>query len=502
MGLWSGIKRLARTAVSASTWSQSSPNGVGGYTATDPRRKILGWNNRPGNATANELLTASLPSLRAWCRHLERNNPSARAGVEALVALVVGTGISLEPDTGDEAVDKLIREQWNLYVSSCSVTGCDLYHLQNQGFRDVPVAGEMLWRFVVLPERAKAGLVPVAVMPLEAEWLDERTSPTSGVAADGTMRVGPITYDQYGRPVSYRLRNPELLLGGESEEVPADQVVHEFERRRALQGRGEPWLAPIVETLQQERDLVDAELKSAVNTSAMAMVVTSEYHDMPDTTEDGTEDDPAQAIRLGTVARMYPGEDVKAFSHDRPSQQIKPFREMLRGDIAAALRIPSRFLDRDVSRANYSSMRADMLDTDRLLAPVREWYGHATAGRLYKKVLPFLAIKAGIPVPKRSDYRLLPDGQPYVDPEKDARAASLLIAAGLTTYEKEVAKRGEDYRKVWEQRKKENALAEQLGLTLDLSSTNAPAPQSTIGKQPEADTANQPAGQQGDPNAD
>ncbi len=495
MGLWTAIKTLVRTATSPSTWSQTSTTGVGGYNATDPRRKVLNWNNRPGNSTANQLLTSNLPNLRAWCRHLERNNPTARAGVEALAALVVGTGIALEPDTGDKKVDELIRDQWNLYIASCSVNGYDLYHLQNQGFRDVPVAGELLWRIVVLPDRAKAGLIPVAIMPLEAEWLDERIHTTNGVDANGNLQVGPILYDKYGRPITYFLRNPETFATQEVEQVPADQIMHEFEKRRALQGRGEPWLSPVVEVLQQERDLVAAELSAAVNTAAMAMVVTSDYHDTPDTTEDGTTDDPAQSIRLGGVARMFPGETVSAFSHDRPSQQIKPFREMLRGDIAAALRIPSRFLDRDVSRANYSSMRADMLDTDRLLAPVREWYGHATAGRLYKKVLPYLAIKAGIPVPKITHYKLLPDGQPYVDPQKDADAAITAIAGGLTTHEKEIAKRGEDYRKVWAQLKQEKDEAAKLGLEFETGNVHGNAGvDAVIGGPQESAPTNQPNG--------
>ncbi len=473
MSLWGDVKRLLRTVVSPTSWSQATTTGVGGYTATDPRRKVLLNSGRPGNATANELLTANGPQLRAWCRHLERNNPTARAGVEALVALVVGTGIALEPETGDEKTNKLIRDQWIEYIATCGVAGNDLFHLQSQGFREVPVAGELLWRFVVLPERIKQGLLPLAIMPLEAEWLDERNNTISGADKNGNTRVGPILYDPYGRPISFQVRNPEVFASQAVEELPADQVIHEYERRRSLQGRGEPWLAPIVETLQQERDLIDAELKSAVNTSAMAMVLTSDYHDTPDTTEDGTTEDPAQTIRLGSVARLYPGEKAEAFSHTRPSQQIKPFREMLRGDIAAALRIPSRFLDRDVSRANYSSMRADMLDTDRLLAPVREWYGHATAGRVYQKILPFLAIKAGIPVPKKTGYRLLPDGQPYVDPQKDADAAITAIAGGLTTHEKEVGKRGEDYRKVWAQLAKEQAEAAQMGLKFE---NGSPAP--------------------------
>jgi capsid protein len=216
-------------------------------------------------------------------------------------------------------------------------------------------------------------------------------------------------------------------------------------------------MAPVIERLMQDGDLVDTELQAAITASAIGLAIVSEVHDPLDTgtsTTDeisGTASDPAQSLRLGGVARLFPGEDIKAFSHDRPSQQIAPFRQGIRGDIAAALRCPQRFLDRDVSRANYSSMRADMLDTDRVLSPVREWYGHATAGRLYTEVLPYLAIRAGIPMPKSKRYRLIPDGQPYVDPQKDVAASIAAIVAGLSTWELEIGKRGGDAKKLIEQ---------------------------------------------------
>jgi lambda family phage portal protein len=453
--------------------------GFGGYSATDPRRKILS-HNRPNSRTANELLTASLPGLRAYCRHLERNNPTARAAIEGLVAQVVATGIALEPDTGDPQTDKRIRTVWNEYIRECSVSGCDLYHLQTQGFREVVASGELLWRLVVIPERAASGKIPIAVLPLEAEWLDHN-SQTLGIAdANGVSWVGGVGVDVYGRPVAYDLRNPALTQSERAERVSADQIIHEFERRRALQARGEPWMAPVIETLQQERDLVDAELKSAVNTSAMAMVITAERHDPLDTTEDGDDEDPAQSIRLGGVARLYPGEDIKSFSHTRPSQQIRPFREMLCGDIAAALRLSRRWLSKDYSGTSYMNTRAEMLDAERLLAPVREWFGQATAGRLYQAALPYLAIKAGVKTP-RPNYRLLPDGQPYVDPYKDIQGAAMGVAAGFTTWEAEIAKRGGDYRAIWEQAARERAEAKKLGLAFDLSGSNTPAPESAPG---------------------
>ena len=447
---------------SAASWTANTI-GLGGYTATDPRRKILSP-RRPVSATANELATSSLPQLRAYSRQLERNNPTARAAVDGLCALVVGLGIDLEPDTGDEKTDELIRKEWKDWCESCAVDGRDIFQLQLQGFREVVTAGEGLWRLVMLPERAEEGGIPLAILPLECEWLDEWTTGiTYGTNAAGNVQVGPIELDKYGRAVSFALKNPDMNATWASERVPASACVHFYEKRRSMQARGEPWMAPIIETLQQERDLVDAELQAAVTSSSIGIAVTSSVHGALDTTEEGTTDDPAESLRIGGVARLYPGDDVKSFANTRPSQQIMPFRAGLRGDTAAAMRVPQRFLDRDPSRANYSSMRCDMLDTDRLLGPVREWYGHATIGRMYKEVLPFLALRAGVELP-RAKYRLIPDGQPYVDPTKDVKAALEAINGNLSTYEKEIGKRGDDYRKVWEQRSREKAEEKSLGL--------------------------------------
>jgi hypothetical protein len=53
---------------------------VGGYDALDPRRKILPNWLWLRSISQNELATMSLPQLRALCRKLERDNPTARAG--------------------------------------------------------------------------------------------------------------------------------------------------------------------------------------------------------------------------------------------------------------------------------------------------------------------------------------------------------------------------------------------------------------------------------------
>ena len=440
---------------------------LGGYNATDPRRKILDSAQlMASRTTANQLLNSNLATLRSYCRNLERNNPTARAGIEALVALVVGSGISLEPDTGDEAADSMIREMFNVWCEKASVHGESIWSLQALGMREMPTAGEGLWRIVYDADAERMGFLPLRILALDAEWIRDDAGSVSSLTTVAGMRI-----DGMGRATHYLLRNPETE--GDPEVVSAQSIIHFFERRRPVQNRGEPWFAPLIETLIQERDLVDAELKAAVSTASLGIAIESEYQQELDTDEYGTSVDPVQQLKLGAAVRLFPGEKVHPFSHTRPSQQIAPFRQMLRGDIAAALRIPQRFLDRDVSRANYSSMRADMIDTERILGPVREWYGRQTIGRMYEILLPYMAAKLGIALP-RADYRLLPDGQAYVDPQKDIGAALLAIDGGLSTHEAEVGKRGGDYRQLWKQLRKEQEQRETEGPEITLGAKGSP----------------------------
>lgn len=473
----------------------------GGYQVLDPTRKIInGLQRQLSTYSANELSSLSLPQLRAFCRKLERDNATARAAVEAGVACFVGTGISLEPDTGDKELDKRIGVEWKAWCEGCDVTGRrSIYDLQSEAFRSWFITGEHLWRFVVLPDLVDQGLLPLAILPLDSEWI---STGMPDIRSNDLTRVAGLELDKYGRPIAYWLCNPELDGAENTERVTADQIAHGFEHRRALQNRGEPWLAPVIERIHQEGDLIDTELKAAINCSGIAVVITSDYHGPLDdgTSEtqltDGTATDPAQAIGIGSVARALPGESVQAFSHNRPGQQIAPFTGLLRGSIAASCRISRRFLDSDYSQANFSSQRADEQDHQRLQAPVREAFGHATAGAAYLKVLPYLCARAGVPVPQKKTYRLLPDGVPYVNPVDDIKAVGMAISQGLTTWEAEIAKRGGDRNAIWAQLAKEYQEAEKLGLKLDLSGTNAPAPDSTIGDMDDADPAKKPAAQQ------
>ena len=444
------IRRLVRAiAAAGATWSSAMFGSANqsAYWATDPGRDILNHLARiAGAESANELLNAHGSRLRSLSRQLVRNHPTAAALVEGSTAVNVGTGIDLVLDTGDASVDERLQPWWEIARDNAGVHGESLFELQIQAWREKVVVGGCPWRLVTLSDRLHDGLLPSAILPLDEDWFDDRTGEAS---TDGVTICAGVKLDRWGRMLGAWLRNPERFGVGEAEYIEADRLIYIFERRRPLQSRGEPEMATILETLYQEGQLIAAELASAKNTASYSVFLTSPHGSagLGGTKLDGS-GKPKTDIPLGAVIRGMPGEQAQMLSHTRPSQQIAPFSKFLKGRMAASNGLGQRWLDRDISDANYSSIRADGQDQERISAPKREWFGHRTAGAFLRHSLPWMAMKAGLSKVPPARYRLLPDEPAYVDPLKDEQASMLRITNGKSTFEAEISRTGKDPRYV------------------------------------------------------
>ena len=222
----------------------------GGYNLTDPLRKVTSKPIFANRSTANQLLNSSLSTLRTYCRHLERNNPTARAGVLALDALVIGSGIDLEPNTGNDATNAKVRALFNAWLRSVGTDGTDIYALQHMAMHECVIAGEWVWRIV--PSTNTADPIPLRVLALEGEWLSELEAAT---VSNGCTLAAGVELDRYGNPTAYFLAPPEI---GRPEKVAAISIIHGFEKKRSLQARGEPWFTPVIETLDPSALVIHA----------------------------------------------------------------------------------------------------------------------------------------------------------------------------------------------------------------------------------------------------
>lgn len=437
------------------------------YASTDKSRKELFNSLRLRNATSNQVLAGNLSTLTAQCRQIERTTPLGRAVVDGAVSDIVGTGIDILPNTGDTKTDYKLLDAWQQWAECCIVDGSSLWSWQSVVVRDIYTAGSALARFVILPERAKKGMIPLAILPLEVEWLSEFAC---AKIPEGHRFIRGIEVDGMCRPVAYHLKHPEMPVGSKGEIVPAAQIIHIFEHRRAQQVHGEPVLAPAVERLLQDSRLVENELKAAIATSAPAVAITSANAglDGDDTDDDG---ESITDIPAGATVRLRPGETVQSIENNRPAAGIKDFRATVIGDLAACTRTSAFWLDRDPGKANFSSMRMDQLLSKRSLAGLKEVVGKGAAGRIYEAAFEWLMLVIGAQLPvapaekcAMMRYDLRPDQPEYVDPVKDTQASAFAIAQNLSTYDIECSAHGRDWKSVMRQRSIENEELDKLNL--------------------------------------
>lgn len=480
------LRQFARSIISltGSTWTTLS-TWVGAYASTDKTRKEVFNNWRPFTLTANQAIAGNLTTLVAQCRHLERTTPVGRAVCEGLCADIVGSGIDILPDTGDDALNAKLYEKWREWCEHALADGRSLWEWQSSIPRELCTAGRGLGRFVIDMERIKKGWLPVAILPLEVEWIS--ATPVAPLLP-GNHFIRGIELDGLGRPQRYHIRHPEAPVAGPGETVAASEIIDAFERRRQQQVHGEPLLAPVVERLLQDARLIETELKASINTAAPSVFIESESAGDALGNETDDDGDPISTIAAGSVVRGYPGESVTTIENKRPSQQIAPFRDTIRQDVAAACRVSLHWLTRDFGHTTFMNARTEMLQNKRCHVSLKEMVGRDCAGRPYEKVVPWMMLALGQKLPQDEiklarlmRYETRPDQPEYVDPTKDVTSSVNAIAHNLSTYDIELSSRGKNFLSVFKQRKLENELLLQFGLPV-------PVPQKSPNAQPEEKT--------------
>lgn len=421
---------------------------MGFWNSTNKKRKVLeGWN--PPSGSAIQEVLADLPELIKQGRHLDRTAPVFRGLVEGRKAELVGTGIAVEWDTGDKGLDKELGKAWQEELEYIGVCEESLWTLQRQACGEIDVAGSVLWRGLVLPERVKQGRIPWCILALEVEWLAEQAAP-EGVAGSNQLVRG-VEIDQLGRAVAVHLRNPDDQFAP-AQRIRIEEVALAFERRRPRAVLGAPRLGTLIERTLQDDELVISELKAARNGSGIAAVVNDDALAaiMNGTDTDGSTRPPEQ-IDVGSVAFLPTNAKFNTATMNRPSASVKDFRGTLRGDMAAGGQVSRVWLDRDGQAYNFSNSKFDAIRTQMMVKPAHDWFGRAVASWPAMQALPWLMLKLGRKMPtdpvalrKLRNHRLLPD----VPPELDEGAAAKGFAEGyrqrITTRAEFISSHGKD----------------------------------------------------------
>ncbi|MEJ1161784.1 phage portal protein [Prosthecomicrobium sp. N25] len=441
---------------------RSYDGGAGG-------RRWRGGGTMPNQNTA---ALAARGTMASRARYLVANNAMAAAGVEAWVSSLIGTGIrptSTHPDASWRAA---AARAWDAWTDRADADGLvDGYGIQALMVRRMIVDGEAF---------AVVGLTDhgATVRVLDAEQVDA----TVTRELDGGARiVQGVELDATGRRVAYHvLRDrPGFGLRIDHVRVPAEDMVHLLRIDVPGQIRGVSWFAPILLRLRELDEAHDAQVVRQKLAAMLAGFIVSPDGQVPFDGEvaagvlDG-------GMEPGTIKILRPGEDIRFSDPAKIGQEAIDFLKITAREIAAGLGVPASVLTGDYSDANYSSLRASIVEFRRRVEAIQHNVIVFQMLRpLWRRVLAteILAGRLSAIGFERDPEayvgaRWITPRQEWVDPMKDAQAEVLAIQNGLMSRRAAVEARGLAVEDLDEEIAADQARADALGLRLG----SAPAP--------------------------
>lgn len=452
-----------------------------GYDASARGPRTDGWRTTGRAADAEIAAAGSL--LRDRMRDLVRNNPIAANAVSVLTTNLVGSGIQPRAKTGNKRLDKKANEIWAWFAANCDADGHTNFDgLTTLAVREMVEGGDV---FAIRRRRSmRDGLrVPLQIEMKEADHLDDRKMENR---QDGNVVDGGIEFNPSGRRAAYWLfpdhpgrRSPIFTRSLEAVRVPADGVIHLYERQR-VQNRGVPWGAPVMRSMRDLDDWQTSELTRKKTEAAMVGVVLGDDDGEginPDGEAVGADrrrdrgvvdagGQQVEGFEPGMFFYAKGGRDIK-FNQPASTGGVYEWNRVQLHFIAAGFRVPYALLTGDLSQTNFSSSRVGLNDFRRLIdalqwqliipgwcQPIWDWCFEA-------------AYLAGLIDRPNIGVEWAPPSFQQVNPLQDAQADLVEVRAGFASLPQMIAKRGYDPREVIAEHAEFLKETDDLGLVFD-----------------------------------
>jgi lambda family phage portal protein len=461
----------------------------------------------------NALVESAGAEARDKARDTVRKVPWATRAENSYQGRAIGTGIVPVFNHSDKAEAQRLSDLWLRWTDEADADELtDFYGLQSLACRTEFTAGECFAR--LRPRLVSDGLtVPLQLQLLEPEYLDLADNrPLPNVKrADGTeirgnqVRWG-IEFDQIGKRQAYHFYRehprsmPMFGVSGEKTRVPASAVCHLFLPLRPGQKRGLTAFAPVMATLYKLENYDDAELTRKGLVALYAFFFRNPNNEL---TYTGTDTDeagiPMDSVEPGTVYDIGTKELVSPSFPD-VGGMYPEFMSAQLHKIAAGLRsMPFHILTGNLKEVNYSSVRADLIEFNRLMAQYQHQVMVFQFCRPVMKAWLLQAAVSGAIDAKRfaretDEYNNIdwrPNPCEWVDMEKELNARKGMVRSGFKSRVAVCAELGEDVGQIDEQNAADNARSDSMGLAYD-----------SDGRRPDKGGAAQPSGQEQQPPKD
>ncbi|MCV2870642.1 phage portal protein [Defluviimonas sp. WL0002] len=442
-----------------------------GYDGAARGRGTQGWTATGSSADAE--VSVAGPALRARMRDLVRNDPMAAQAVQVLVNNIVGPGIRPRAKTGNKRTDKRVNELFRRFAATCDWHGhTDFYGLQALAVREMIEGGECLGIQRFMP-RGSGKDVPLKIELREADHLDDGLR---GYGVTGPRIDMGIEYDAAGRRVAYHMfpdhpGGTSNVFGNrlKSERIPADRVVHLFERQR-VQNRGVPWGVSAMRGLRDFGDWHRAEMVRKKTEACLVGVVIGEDAGA-ETVAPSMKDaagNKVEEFSPGMVAYTAGAQSIE-FSQPAAAGGVAEWSRTQLMIIAAGFRVPYALMTGDFSQSNFSSNRAGLNEFRRMVDQL-QW--QCIIPMLCQPIWDWFILAA-------RTQGLLPEGDgpigvewapprfESVNPKQDADADLAEVRAGFSTRSQKIAARGYDPEEVLDEWRKDAEAADAALLVFD-----------------------------------
>jgi len=516
------------------------PSAMGGGLQGAERhsREMMAWN--PTMRSPDQVINIAKPMADARGRDMMQNDGYALGAVNVHKDSIVGANYRLNAQPNwrvlgasqgwAEEFQQVMESRFNLLADS---PDCWL-----------DAAG--MNTFTGIIRLAVGGFVYTGETLATAEWLraarrpihtaiqlvsPDRLSNPDGMADDRFLRRG-VRRDRFGRPLKYCIRKAHPsewwdMSSQQWSEIPAEkpwgrkQVIHIIEQQMPDQSRGIAEMVAALKQMRMTKSFQEVTLQNAVINASFAAAIESELP--PDVVYQnlgggegnwissvGQYMDALNAylgasnnIKLdgAKIPHLFPGTKLNLTPMGQPGGVGTAFEESLLRNIAAALGLSYEEFSRDYSKTNYSSMRGSAINTWRFMQNRKKAVADRLASAIYALVLEEEINAGNVPLPpgKTADHfyePLMKDAyaactwigasRGQIDELKETQAAILRIKSGLSTYEIESAKLGNDWREVFEQRAREEGIIKAKGLafSMDAQREGKKEPQNTLSDDP------------------
>lgn len=429
-------------------------------------------------ADADLLAVNELDLIRGRSRHTARNNAIAHAAENKFVTKLGAVKIRWKKPDGTR--HDVMQDLWDEFYSDPSLDGKGDGNTMQATWNHDRFHGEALSRLVMVTKN-NPNRIKLKVQHIESEYLDIGFFGNTGEDLYKT-RYG-ITFDENNRPIYYNffregkfgLTNAKYELN-DRVKVPAQDVIHIFERLRSNQWRGIPVIAPMLSNIYELTDLREATVSKQKSAAIIAWLVQQtesfqgsalgSLRTLGKETNTDSKEKLVFTAAGGGVQYLQPGETVELVqSSDIGGNLIDLIKSEMQ-TIASAYGIPYYMLSGDTSQLSFSAIRGILIEfRDRL-----EYIHHFIniPDGLQKLANRFKEIaQLSYPVSDAKAHYLFPRNY-GVDELKDTQGDILEIQAGLATSESKREERHVTFEEVLKGQEQDKALGK-TGL-LDVSS--------------------------------